>query len=709
MDGYRHSPRTRRVLTHLAHGLLPPALARADRASSGTGASARPGADAVVDAVEAAMRALPGAVRAALVAGLSAYELGALARYGRRASRLDRDRSARWLGAWQRGIAVQREFIAGVRGLLCLAYYGLPQVEAELGYTPASWIETVRRRRLESYRDDIERHAADTLAPAPLRVVRPDRRAENRSDLSAQVRFLHGLDPRPGSRRPPGVSVGADLGGDTTLDCDVVVVGSGAGGATMAAELAEAGVDVLVLEEGPYRDTADFTPDAGAMIRAMYRDGGATMALGQPRVLYQEGRVVGGSTVINGGMAWRTPERVLEHWARDHRVEAIDARAMEPYFERVERRIHVGYQDPETIGLDNQLLATGARALGWKVIPNLRNQVHCAGSNNCAFGCPTGAKQSALVSYLPRALAYGARVQADVRVARVTRAGKRATGVEGHVLGPDGRPRARVRVRAKLVVAACGAIHTPALLRRSGLRSPSRAIGRRLTMHPNGKLVAVFDREVRGWEGVHQAFQVREFEDQGLLFAAVNVPPGIVAMGVPDTGAALGELMSDYARMVVAGVLVEDRDSRGRVMVDPLGQPRVLYQLGPGDAARLVQGTARLCELLFAAGARRVHLPFRGAPVVADPDQVARVVAGPIAPADIELFTVHMMGTAGMGGDRAGAVTDSFGRVYDTERLVVSDASLFPGPVGVNPCETIQALATRNAARLLDDHRRLLS
>lgn len=512
--------------------------------------------------------------------------------------------------------------------------------------------------------------------------------------------------PHAGGRaRPAGVLGREDVTSDIALDCDVVIVGSGAGGATAAAELAEAGLDVIVLEEGRYHDTADFTASAASMIRALYRDGGATMALGRPRVLYQEGRVVGGSTVINGGMSWRTPERVLESWAREHGLRSIRARDMEPFFARVERRIHVRTQDPESIGRDNHLLRAGAEALGWKVVENLRNQVHCPGSNNCAFGCPTGAKQSALVTYVPRALHFGARVLADVRVDRVTRDGKRATGVSGRVVSPDGRPGARVDVRARLVISACGAVHTPALLARSGFRPPSGALGRHLSLHPNAKLVAVFDHDVRGWEGVHQAFQVREFQDQGFLFAAVNVPPGILAMGVPHAGAELGAFMADYPRMVVAGLLVED-SSRGRVVVDPLGRPRVLYQLDRADADRLVRGAALLAELLFAAGARRVLLPFEGAPALHGPDDIARLRHTPIARDAIELFTVHLMGTARMGRDRAISVTDDFGLVHDADRLMVCDASLFPGPIGVNPAETIQALATRNVARLLDQWRR---
>lgn len=513
----------------------------------------------------------------------------------------------------------------------------------------------------------------------------------------------------PASGALPGnVFTRDDIRGDTALDCDVAIVGSGAGGAACAAELAEGGLDVIVLEEGRYHHTRDFTAQAAAMIRMLYRDGGGTMALGRPPVLYQEGRAVGGSTVINGGMSWRTPDKILHRWALEHGLSGLRASAMEPYFERVERRIHVSHQDPESIGRDNHLLAEGARAMGWKVIPNLRNQVHCAGSNNCGFGCPTGAKQSALVTYIPRALRFGARVYSDVRIDRITYRGKRATGVIGRVVDRHRRPGQRVSVRAKLVISACGAIHTPALLRRSGLRSPSRRIGHNLSLHPNCKLIAIFDDDVRGWEGVHQAFQVREFQDEGFLFAAVNVPPSLVAMTSAPYGRALGRIMRDYRRMVIAGMLVEDTTT-GRVRVLPTGRPVTTYQLSDFDADKLKRGTALLSELLFAAGARRIILPFAGVDDLCGPDDIRRIFTRTIKKSSMEVLTVHMMGTAAMGADRARSVVDEFGQVHDADRLLVCDASLFPSPIGVNPMLTIQALATRNAAYILDNQRRLLS
>ncbi len=501
---------------------------------------------------------------------------------------------------------------------------------------------------------------------------------------------------------PAGLTQQHEVTGDLTIDCGVVIVGSGAGGAMTAAELAEAGIDVVMLEEGGYHPTESFDADTGRALRTLYRDAGLGLALGTPPVLFSEGRCVGGSTVINGGMSWRTPARVLKRWAEDDGIAAIGEQDMEPYFAEVESRISVGPQDPETIGKDMRLLKAGADAQGWKIIPNLRNQLHCAGSNNCTNGCPTGAKRSMLVTSVPRALDRGARLYADCRVERITKSGRAVTGVQARFVRPGGRPGPRLTVRSKVVVVAGGAVQTPALLARSGLRSRSGQLGRNLSLHPNAKVIAFFDEPVVGWQGVHQAYQVREFIEDGILLTAVNLPPSLIAMTLPGHGRELAALMADYNHMVTAGCLIEDTGT-GRVRNVPGLGPQVTYQLTGDDAERVLRGVAYIAELMFAAGARRVLLPFEGAPEARDPAAVAEVLARPAARKSIELFTVHIMGTARMSADPRRGVVDSFGAFYGVPGLFVADASLFPSPVGINPMETILALAVRNARRLVSE------
>jgi choline dehydrogenase-like flavoprotein len=510
---------------------------------------------------------------------------------------------------------------------------------------------------------------------------------------------------------PRGLTTQDGISGELSLECGAVVVGSGAGGATVAAELAEAGVDVIMLEEGGYHPTESFTAGTGRALRTLYRDGGGGMAIGRPSVLYAEGRCVGGSTVVNGGMSWRTPARVLQRWAEQEGLPAIGEQDLDPYFAAIESRLSVGEQDPETIGRDSELFRDAARARGWTVVPNRRNQLHCAGSNNCSSGCPTGAKQSMLLTSVPRALAAGARLFADVRVDRITlgriapgrmtRAGTGVTGVTGHVVRPGGQRGPALTVRARAVIVAGGAIQTPALLARSGLRTASGQLGRNLSVHPNAVVTAFFDEEVAGWQGVHQAFQVREFTGEGLLLSATNLTPSMLAGILPAYGAELGALMADYNRVVTAGPLVSDTGT-GRIRHLPGLGPQVFYQLTERDAARVVLGVELTAQALFTAGAKRLLLPFEGAPLVRTPGELGRLLARPVPRRALQLFSIHLMGTARMSADPRRGVTGSFGEFGGVPGLIVADASLFPGPVGINPMETVIALAMRNARRLLE-------
>jgi choline dehydrogenase-like flavoprotein len=562
-----------------------------------------------------------------------------------------------------------------VADVAVICHYEQPEVRAAVGYDPDPWIAARAAERRERWAVEIDAHTRLLRAPDPLRpAVAPSRTAGA---------------IRPGATFPR-----------EGIECDVVVVGSGAGGAVVAAELAEAGLHVVALEEGDHHPTGSFTTATTEMLRTLYRDCGASTTLGRVPIGYSEGRTVGGSTVVNGAMAFRAADRVLTAWAGRTGLPGLAPGGLDAAYARVERFLSVATQDPDSIGRDQVLLRRGAERLGWRVIDNTRAQVHCAGCNVCTWGCPTGAKQSTLVSYLPRALAFGADVWAGCRVERVDLRGKRAVGVSGRVHGPDG-DRA-FRVRARRVVVCGGAIQTPALLLRSGVRPPSGRLGRDLVVHPGGQAMGVFDEPVDGWKGAHQTHQVREFEAEGLLLAAVNLPPSLVARSLPLRGEGLAQAMQDYDRIVTAGCLVEDTGT-GRVRaVGRDGTPLATYRLTDRDAAQVVRGLALVAEALFAAGARRVHLGIEDLPPLTSPDEARELGVTPVRPSRLALSTVHLMGTAAVGSDPVRSVCDGYGAVHDTVDLYVADASLFPGPVGVNPMLTIMALATRVAAGIID-------
>lgn len=494
----------------------------------------------------------------------------------------------------------------------------------------------------------------------------------------------------------------ADYERERRFETDVVVVGTGAGGAALGAELAEAGLGVVFVEEGSYHPTSSFNPYATETVPRLYRDASATLIFGHPNISYLEGRCVGGSTVLNGGMAYRAPEHVLSRWERITGCRELGPIGLEPFFERVEERVGVAHQLELSIGNDSRLMALGARRLGWEYEVNRRNQRTCVGANNCVFGCPTGAKQSTLVAYLPRALAAGARCLTEIRVNRLLIERGRSIGVAGRAVEPRTRSYDReIEIRARAVVIAAGAVQTPYLLQRHGLGRPSGRLGQNFMCHPNQKVLGVYPFDVNAWQGVNQYGQIREFDDEGIVMAENMVPPGALAALIPFVGRASWELMRRYNQIVATGVLVED-STTGTVSRGPFGLVVPKYEISAYDHARFVKGVRLLAELHFAMGAEYVVLPFANRPIARSVDELLTLDTSTIPRNALELLTVHLMGTAAIGSRREDSVVDLGGQLWDLPGCYVADASLFPTAIGRNPQITIMALATRIAHRLAD-------
>ncbi len=486
------------------------------------------------------------------------------------------------------------------------------------------------------------------------------------------------------------------------LEADVVVVGTGAGGAPLGAILAEAGLDVLFVEEGGYHPSSSFNPYSTQSIGRLMRDGGTTTIQGRPLIPYVEGRCVGGSTVVNGGMSWRTPERVLREWQRLTGAPSLGPAGLEPYFARVERDTAMAPQLEVSLGDDNRIMEAGARKMGWRHEKNTRGQYLCVGCNNCVMGCPTGAKSSTLVSYVPRALAAGARCATELRVEGLLIESGRCVGVRGHAVNPRSRQRDKqLTVRARATVIACGAVQTPHLLLRHGLGRPSGQLGRNFLCHPNAKVLALYPHEVKGWQGVSQWGQVRAFRDEGVLFAENMISPSAIAALQPIHAQPLWEVMRRYNQMVLGGVLVED-STTGRVRRGPMDMALPHYQITPYDIHRFIRGVERMARMHLEMGADRIILPFARRHFATTMDDLRGLEDIVRRPDDLDLFTVHLMGTARMGTKPRESVVDLNGELWDLPGCHVSDASLFPTAIGVNPQVTIMALAIRIGEHIAD-------
>jgi choline dehydrogenase-like flavoprotein len=488
-----------------------------------------------------------------------------------------------------------------------------------------------------------------------------------------------------GDLRPPA-------GGE---DCDVAIVGSGAGGAACAAILAEAGLDVLVLEAGAYMDSRSYPDEPLAALSALYRDGGLTIAEGRPAIPTPVGRAVGGTTVINSGTCFRAPEHVLAAWRERHGITWATELAGD--YAEAEEIMWVRPVDPERMGRNGQLLREGADALGVRHEPLRRNAGGCFQCSSCPSGCRLDAKRAMHVSYLPRAVAAGARLRSGVEAHAVSFDGDRATGVRCTAY-VNGRGRPFLVNARRAVVLAGGAFGTPELLVRSRFRAPGGQLGRNLRIHPACWVGARFDEEVRGWEGVMQSYAVTEWEPQGILMEATFTPLAFGAQWLPGTGRAHHERVRDYDHIASTGVHLSDR-SAGRVGLARDGSLRVTYRLTGEDAGRLVFGIARAADLLYAAGATEVYPQIAGIPIIKK-GRIAELEASPPPASALRLEAFHPMGTARMDADPARGVVGTDGAVHGASGLYVADGSLLPSSIGVNPMMTIIAMASRVARQM---------
>ena len=488
-----------------------------------------------------------------------------------------------------------------------------------------------------------------------------------------------------------------------TYRADVVVVGTGAGGSVAAAELASAGFSVIMVEEGGHHKTQSLNPFFTESLPRLYRDCGTTLIYGQPPITYVEGRCVGGSTVINGGMMYRPPERILESWERLTKAPELGVKGLEEHLQEAERYVNSEHQPPFSVGEDNQLMFEGARRKNWKYSINKRSQSHCVGCGNCVLGCPTGAKQSMLLTRFPAAIQHGAQCLTDVRIEKLIIKKGRCVGISGRAINPVTRKKDRkIRVYANTVVISCGAVQTPILLLRH--LSGRAHLGKHFTIHPNVKVLAFYPKRLEAWKGVSQYGQIREFHNQGYLFAENMIPPPAAAASLPFWGDEAWNLYKDYNSMVATGVLVEDSTS-GRILRGPLGIPIPLYSITPYDHLRFIKGAKQLAELHFEMGADKVILPFHNMRFAHSPDELKQATPENIKIKDLELFTPHLMGTVRMGSTPRDSAVDINGELWNLPGCFVADASLFPTPVGVNPQITIMALARHVASRLIENRR----
>jgi choline dehydrogenase-like flavoprotein len=464
---------------------------------------------------------------------------------------------------------------------------------------------------------------------------------------------------------------------DHTMDTDVVVIGSGAGGAVASHALARRGLSVVILEAGRHHRSTDFTQREDEMLPALYEERGQQRT-SDGLVTVLQARTVGGSTVVNTADCTPIPESVLERWRREFAVD-LDAVALGPAYARVRAMLGVRSIEARETNPNNQRLLEGARRLGWRGGLFEHNRTGCTGSGYCLIGCAYDAKRSALVTYIPAALESGAVLVTEAEAIRVRVEGGAARGVEAR-WGAEAR---RLRIRSRHVVVAAGSIRTPLLLLRSDLGRGIEHLGRNLSLQPQAAVMARFEDELNSFRGIPQSAYVDEFEKfdprvglGGFRIEGIFAGPAQFATLVGGVGASHRTAMEAYARSAASLVLAPDQPA-GRVVIDR-GRPRIDYRLHGEVADRLRHGVAAAARAWFAAGAQVVGSPLGGGIVMTSERQIEDVLRASIVPGRTRLISAHPQGTVRMSEDARRGAVDSRGRYHGVDGLTVCDGSVFP-------------------------------
>lgn len=481
----------------------------------------------------------------------------------------------------------------------------------------------------------------------------------------------------------------ADRIGTTEFTADLCVVGSGAGGATVAALAALAGLKVVVLEDGAALSPRDFTQREDEMLPLLFQDGGG-LGTSDGGINVLIGRGLGGSTVHNTNICKPAAKEVLDGW----NIAGFSARDLAPHYAWAEATLHVSRLQQTDLNRNNALLQTATQKLGWRGGFLAHNRRGCTKSGFCELGCSFDAKENAAKVLLPLALEHGATIIANCRAERVLLREQRAVGViacRGDRYGEAIEP---ITVRAAVCMAG-GAIGTPLLALRSQLPDPRRAVGQTLRLHPAAVVAGLFADPVESFSGIPQSFECTEklkfdgSDDRSWIVPVFAHPVGFASL-LPGFGSSHMSAMRQYPRLGALAAMLHD-ESAGQVRLKR-GRAELDYRLNENDSRALLRGMHACAELLFAAGAQRVLVPFATPLNLTDPSQLPRILAHRYQPFDPLLTATHPMGTMALG-----RAVDETGRYYGIENLWVADASLFPQSLGGPPQLTVYAAAHRIA------------
>jgi choline dehydrogenase-like flavoprotein len=511
---------------------------------------------------------------------------------------------------------------------------------------------------------------------------------------------------QPNSFADENLPEGAVVDGETLTRSvddvfDVVIVGSGAAGATAAHTLTAAGLSVGIVEEGPWMKTRELAKDVHTAFGRVMRQSGMQVLGGRAYMPMLQGRCVGGSTLVNSAIAWRIPEDVVDDWsARFGLGTSISMRGLEPHFDALERDLSVREVDPSVLGENNRLFVEQASRHGFPAAPMRRYDGGCKGSGLCLTGCPNGAKQGMSVTYVPWSLARGARIFTSCAALHVEIVGGRAVAVRAR--SATGQ---LVTVRARhAVFVAASTVQSPNLLRRSGIRA--RALGQHFQAHPGlavGGLFPTTNRPIEMAFGATQGAESTHFRTSDRFkLETISLPPDLAGARIPGVGRELTERLSQLAHVAVWAAQVR-AEAEGVVTSGLGGVDRVSYTLTKPDLEAARKACTLIARMMFEAGAREVWPGIYGVPsVLRSIDDVRHLENAPLDPRSYNFIATHLFGAARMGTDPRTSVVDLDFQVHGVTGLHVVDSSVFPTNLGVNPQHSIMAMSRLAATRMAE-------
>lgn len=505
---------------------------------------------------------------------------------------------------------------------------------------------------------------------------------------------------------------GSRLDQDLDLEADVVIIGTGAGGGVSAEILSQAGLRVILVEEGPLRTSRDFKMQERIAYPDLYQEAAGRKTADKGIGILQ-GRAVGGSTLVNWTTSFRTPARTLKHWVDVHGLADYASEALAPWFARMEERLHIA---PWAVppNANNEALRTGCEKLGLKAKVISRNVNGCWNLGYCGMGCPANAKQSMLVTTLPAALDRGAILLSRTRVEKLEIRGDRVQGVLCHGMDAQGQVRRerRIRLRAAQVILAAGAIGSPAVLLRSGAPDPHGRTGARTFLHPVNLSAALSPEAINGYQGAPQSIYCDDFlwpEDDriGYKLEVPPVHPLIASTMIGGHGPAHRYVMERFDRAQILIALMRDgfheQAQGGRVRLDEHGYPLLDYPLTDYVFEGMRRAYLQMAELQFAAGMSEVlpiHEDARRYKTWREAESAIRAL--PMQVLHAKVVSAHVMGGCGLSVRPEDGVVTPEGRHHQLANLSVFDGSIFPTSIGANPQLSIYAMVARLATGLAE-------